>query len=246
MKKIALFLFGCLVLLQAHAQDTTSRKRAKKDWSKVSLANRPKDHFLLQLGYNHWASAPDSLQTKGIPRAVNVYFLFDFPFKTDPRFSVALGAGVATENQHFENTYIDISGSRADRLGFYNVKDTNHFKKYKLSNTYLEAPIELRFTSNPVQNLRSWKAAIGVKVGTMVGAGTRGKDLVNKEGRTINAYVMKERAKRYFNGTRLSVMARFGYGIVSIYGSYQINSFIKEGFGPDVRPLQIGITISGL
>lgn len=248
MKKVVVFVFSLLCLSQAWAQQTDSAKtkKSKKDWSKVSLANRPKDHFLFQVGYGTWTKAPDTLQTKGVPLSYNFYLMLDFPFKTDPRWSVGLGAGVAFDNKGFENTEIDVSGKKADKLGFYNVKDTLHFKKYKLVNSFLEAPVELRYSSNPEQNLKSWKMALGVKVGTMLGAGTRGKTLVNSAGNTVNAYVQKERAKRYFNTTRLSVMGRVGYGIVSVYAAYQINSFIKEGFGPDVRPLQIGITISGL
>lgn len=247
MKNVLVLFFLLLCATGILAQDTaTTVKKTKKEWSKVSLANRPKDHFLIQLGYGSWTKKPDSLNTTGIPLSYNFYFMMDFPFKTNPQYSVAVGAGIGTDNQGFDKTYIDITGSRADKLGFINVADTNHFKKYKIITTYLEAPIELRFTSNPLSSLNSWKGAIGVKVGTLIGAGTRGKTLVNKSGNTVNAYVLKERSKRYLNSTRLSIMGRVGYGIVSVYASYQINSFIKEGTGPDVRPFQVGITISGL
>lgn len=247
MKKYVLAAFSLFMVLLINAQDTLSvTKKPKKDWSKSISANRPKDHFMIQTGYNYWTKKPDSIQTNGIPISVNLYFLMDFPFKTDPRWSAAVGAGVGFDNQGFENTSIDITGQRADRLGFYNVKDTNHFKKYRLVTIYAEAPIELRFSSDPENNMRSWKGAFGVKVGTLISSHTRGKTLVNSAGSTINNYISKEKAKRYFNATRLSVMGRFGYGIVSIYGAYQINPFVKEGFGPDVRPFQVGITISGL
>lgn len=160
--------------------------------------------------------------------------------------SVALGAGVGVDNQKFSKTYIDISGQKADKLSFIDVSDTNYFKKYKLTTTYLEAPVELRFSSDPEHNLKSWKAAIGVKVGTLISATTRGKTLVNSNGGTVNAYTMKEKATRYFNKTRLSVTGRIGWGIASIYASYQVNAFIREGSGPDIRPFQIGLTLSGL
>ena len=80
----------------------------------------------------------------------------------------------------------------------------------------------------------------------MLGAGTKGKTLQNGSGNTVNNYIQKEKTKRYFNTTRLSVMGRVGVGNISLFGTYQINNFIKEGFGPDVRPYAIGITLSGL
>lgn len=247
MKKVVLVAFSLLVLVVANAQDSVKlAKKPKKDWTKSSIANRPKDHFLIQVGYNHWTKKPDSVQSGGVPLSVNFYFMMDFPFKTDPRWSAAVGAGLAIDNQGFKNTLIDVAGQKADRLGFYDVGDTIHFKKYKLVSTYLEAPVELRFSSDPENNMKSWKGAFGVKVGTLLSAHTRGKTLVSSSGATLNNYIEKEKSKRYFNGTRLSVMGRFGYGIVSIYGAYQINPFIKEGAGPDVRPFQVGITVSGL
>jgi hypothetical protein len=246
MKKLVVLCLGLMLLINLQAQDSTSTKKTKKDWSRVSLANRPKDHFLIQLGHNGWTGMPDTINTKGIPRSFNMYFMFDFPFKTDPRISIGIGAGIGSDNMYFDKTYIDITGQTKDELTFQDRSDTTHFKKYKLNTAYLEAPLELRFTADPVNPNKSFKAALGVKVGTLLSAKTKGKTWVNAAGNTLNAYTMKERAKRYFNGTRLSATARVGYGVFSLYASYQINAFIKEGFGPDIRPLQIGLTISGL
>jgi hypothetical protein len=172
--------------------------------------------------------------------------MFDFPFKTNPQWSVGIGGGVGSDNQYFENTSIDISGRTSNRLKFDNVADTNHFKKYKLNVTYLEAPVELRYTANAENPNKSFKAAIGVKIGTMTGANTKGKNLLNRNGATINGYTLKEKSKQFFNTTRFSVTARFGYSVFNLFASYQVNQFIKEGFGPDVRPLLFGIAITGL
>ena len=248
MKKI-LFLFLTVACVSAvNAQDSTSTTtKKKKDWSKIGLGNRANDHFMIQLGYNGWASAPDTINTGGLPRSLNVYFMFDFPFKSDPRFSIAIGAGFGTDNMYFKKTEIDITGRYSNKLTFRNVSDTNHFKKYKLATTYLEAPVELRFALNPANTNRSWKFAIGGKIGTLMSASVKGKTLQNKAGNTINAYTSKEKAKRFFESTRLSLTGRISYGVFGLYGSYQMNNFIKDGMGPDgIRPFQIGISISGL
>lgn len=245
MKSLAL-IFGCILLLGSAAAQQTVSPKAKKDWSKLNIANRPKDHFLIQLGYNNWSNSPDSINRSGVPRTLNMYFMMDFPFKTDPRISVALGAGLGSDHQYFKDTYIDLTGSKGDRLSFRNVADTNHFKKYKLNTTYLEAPIEIRFTQNPEKPNNSLKFALGVKIGTLLSASTKGKNLVNRNGAVLNNYTLKEKSKRYFNGTRASLTARIGYGIVSAFASYQLNAFIKDGFGPDVHPVIVGISISGL
>lgn len=229
-------------------ENTREAKKAarKNKWSNLNLANRPKDHLLLQFGMIGLSNVPDTIHTKGLSRGFNVYFMFDFPFKSNPQYSVAIGAGVSSSNIFFDKTYIDITGRNANKISFNDVSDTAHFKKYKLMNTYLEAPVELRFTADPSQPNKSWKGAVGIKIGTMVGAVTKGKTFQSSTGQTINAYTQKEKAKRFFNGTRLSLTARAGLGIISLFGSYQINPFIKEGLGPDIRPFAAGITISGL
>lgn len=223
-----------------------NRQKKKLNINQLSLANRSKDHLLLQVGFDGWSQAPDSINTGGLPRSFNMYFMFDFPFKTNPHLSVAIGAGIGTNNMYFKDTYIDITGKNKNELTFQDVSDTTHFKKYKLLTSFLEAPVELRYMFRPENPKKSLKIAVGAKVGTMLAASVKGKTLQNSSGQTINAYTSKEKAKRFFNTTRIALTGRIGFGNVSVFGTYQVNNFIKEGFGPDVRPFSVGITLSGL
>lgn len=253
--------FGLLTTASAQTDSTAAKKpvttlpvtaspakpltTSKKDWSKVSLSNRSNDHFMLQLGYTAWSKVPDSLKTKGIPRTVNAYFMFDFPFKTDPRFSIGIGVGISTSGMYFNKNTIDIAGT-TPKLIYKNAANTDHFKKYKLATSYLEVPVELRYTLNPEENNKSIKFALGAKVGTLVNAHIKGKNLQNSAGSLLNAYTLKQTSKRYFNGTRLSGTARIGIGVFSLFGTYQINTLLKTAVGPDIHPYTIGLTLSGL
>lgn len=223
-----------------------NKQRAKLNLQQLALANRSKDHLLLQVGFDNWANKNDSINTTGLSRSFSMYLMFDFPFKTNPHISIAVGAGISTSNIYFKNTYIDISGKLGNRLTFNNVSNADHYKKYKLLTTYVEAPVEFRYLVNPDKPKKSLKFAVGGKAGLLVGAGTKGKNLQNASGQTINGLIQKEKSKRYFNSARFSGLARIGYGNVSLFGTYQLNQFIKEGFGPDVRPWSVGITLSGL
>lgn len=232
------------VLIEETEQE--NKQRNKLNIQQLALAGRSKDHLLIQVGIDNWSGKNDSINTTGLSRSFNMYLMFDFPFKNNPRLSVAIGAGVGTSNIYFKDTYIDIAGRQGNRLTFNDVSDTNHFKKYKLLTTYIEAPVELRFVLRPENPKKSFKFAVGGKVGLMVGAGTKGKTLQNSSGNTINNYIQKEKSKRYFNTTRIALLARIGVGSFSVFGTYQVNQFVKEGFGPDVRPYSIGLTVSGL
>jgi len=236
MKKIltAVFLIGSIT---SFAQDQYTKK-------KVNLAGRPNDHILIQLGITNWAKKPDSINTKGLSRSFNMYFMFDFPFKSNPRISVAIGPGIGTDNIFFSKTYVDIKQNAT--LLFQDVSDTNHFKKFKLATAWLEAPLELRYSSNPATPNKSYKFAIGIKGATLLNAHTKGKDWRNKANQTLISYTQKENSKRFFNTTRFLATARFGWGPFTLYGSYQLNPLFKEGLAPDVRPYSIGLTLSGL
>jgi hypothetical protein len=37
-----------------------------------------------------------------------------------------------------------------------------------------------------------------------------------------------------------------GYGSLSLHAGYQFNSILKEGFGPTMQRISLGITLSGL
>jgi hypothetical protein len=159
--------------------------------------------------------------------------------------SIAIGPGISTDNIIFKETFVGIKEA-SPTFQISDRSDTTHFKKTKLTTVYLEAPVELRFTKDPMNPGKSLKFALGVKVGTMIKAYTKNKDLQNSNGNTLNSYTMKESSKRFFNTTRLITQARIGLGHFSLYGSYQVTTLFKDGVAAEIRPYTIGITLSGL
>lgn len=250
MKKLLFVLASSLFTYFLFAQDVPKEtKLGKKDWSKVKLTGRANDHFMIQYGIAGWAQKPDSIKTGGFSRSFNFYLMIDMPFKTDPRFSVAFGPGIGTDHIFFEKTNVTIA-NHLGQLRFQNQKDTTHFAKTKLVTAFLELPVELRFCMNPENSNKSFKVALGVKIGTLADVHTKSKKWEDKSGNTISGFsdkfVQKQKDKYFFNGNRLSGTVRVGLGNLSLYGSYQLGSLVKEGLGPTVKPYSIGFTISGL
>lgn len=241
MKKILLLLVCTFFAASLLAQDTLEIPTKKQT---IDLTNRPNDHFLFQFGYTGWTGTPDSILTGGISKSINFYFMFDFPFKTNPHLSMGFGPGISTDHIVFNKTSVGIK-DLTPSFYFSNRSDTNHFKKTKLATAYLEAPIEFRYSAHP-QTGKGLKTAIGIKIGTLINAHTRNTKWENKSGSVLNDYTMKEASKRFFNKNRLVVMGRIGMGHVSLYGSYQVTALLKDGSGPVVRPFSIGLTLSGL
>ncbi|MBS1665319.1 MAG: outer membrane beta-barrel protein [Bacteroidetes bacterium] len=233
-------------LLAPVAPATSPISKVKRDWSKANLTKRSADHFMFQLGYDNWAGAPDSINIRGFNRSANFYFMFDFPFKTDPRLSIGAGLGIGSSNIFFHQQKVLVAAQGAGTLGFPSEANGDHWKKYKLVTTYLEAPVELRFALDPEHMDKSWKFAVGVKVGLMLSAYTKAKDRVNNVGQTIGNYIEKESSKQFFNSPKLAGTARISKGVIGLFGQFQANSLIKTSAGPSVFPFSMGIVLSGL
>jgi Outer membrane protein beta-barrel domain len=257
MKKVVLMCMVALFTLSAFAQNTKqdsmvvvqkqpTPKKAKKDWSKVNLSGRANDHFMIQYGVSGWAGAPDSIRLQGFSRHFNFYLMWDFPFRSDPRFSVALGLGLGSDNIFFKNTNVGINATGTPRLPFTNLDSANRYEKYKLVTAYLEAPVELRFVANPENSNKSFKIGLGVKLGQIINVHTKGVNLQDKNGRLLSEETVKVSESKFFNSFRFLAMARIGYGNFSLSASYQINQFLRDGAGPDIKPFTIGLTLSGL
>ncbi|MBL7771407.1 MAG: outer membrane beta-barrel protein [Chitinophagaceae bacterium] len=230
MKKLLTLLLIASLSLNTFAQ--------KKLLSTSTYAKPSRDNFMLQFGYETWANAPDSIKISGIGRAINAYITYDFPIQKS-NFSFAAGAGVGVSNIYLKDQTIVLT----DTLSMIQfVDETVNYKKYKLTTTYLEAPLEFRYFSDKVDRNKGIKAAFGIKVGTLLSTHTKSKRTLNNK-----PLIEKEATKRFIESYRYSVTGRLGYGNFSVYGSYALSNLFKANQGPEnIRPIQIGLCITGL
>jgi len=238
MKKLLFIFLSLATVFNSFAQEKKNNK---------GLMSRTSDHFMVQLSNEHWVGVPDSIKNKmtGFARGANIYIMMDKRFKANPQWGAAFGVGIGSSNIFFKNMNIDIK-AKANKLPFNILDSLARFKKYKLATVFLEIPIELRFTLDPANESKSFKAALGVKVGTLLNVHTKGKALLDKNGTAINSYTSKENGKGFFNSTRLAATVRVGYGNFSLFGSYQLNNIFKDGVASPIKLFQVGLTFSGL
>ncbi len=237
MKQILNILLFCtsVVLVQAQNKLVTAIKTKSK-------AN---DFLMFQFTGNGLAGKPDSINTKSLGRGANVYVMMNYPFKTNPHFSAAIGAGIGSNSIYFSKEEVYIAGSTTN-VTFKNTSAINNFKKYKLTTAFLEAPVELRWAKTPTNMDKSFKIALGAKVGTLISAYTKGKTLQSSTGSTLGSYTDKIKSKNYFNSTRISLTARVGFGHFSLFAQYNVTGIFKENIAADMHPYGFGIAISGL
>jgi len=229
------YLFAALAIISfsaSHAQSKSSLL-AKSAYSMPS-----RDYLMIQLGYDNWAGKPDSVKTTGLGRSLNAYLCYDFPIMKS-NFSFAAGLGISTSSIFFNNQQVILTDTTS-QVQF--VPESASYKKYKLTTAYLDAPFELRYFSNKENRNDGIKVAIGLKVGTLLAAHTKGKRTLNNK-----PIIDKVSTKRYLETWHYSATARIGYGNFSVFGSYSLGSLFKVNSGPEgIRPYAVGICISGL
>lgn len=226
MKKTFKLIVLSLITLNSFSQTKSAK-------NKINLSNRPSDHLVLQLSSDSWMGAPDSISSfkKSTSRGLNFYVMLNRPFKSNPKLSVAFGLGFGTSHIFFKDMTVGITGTKST-LAFNNA---SQYSRYKLSTSYIEIPVELRFFSNPEKINKSFKVALGAKAGLLLNAHTKSK----------SDFVEKQSSKSYFNNSRLAATARIGYGYFSLFGSYNLTSIFKENVAENMRLLQVGLSLSG-
>lgn len=224
-----------------------ANSKQKKDWSKVKLdPRRPQDHFMVELGYDNWVGSTDSMNISGFNHSENLYFMYAWPFKTDARFAIAAGIGLGSSNIYFAHQEVMVAAFQNQTLAFPDEEGSNHYKKYKLTTTYLEAPVELRFSLDPEHMDHSWKFALGVKVGLMLSAYTKGRTLESATGETLGVFTVKNSSKQFFSTAEFTPTFRVSKGFIGFFAQIHANPLIKASAGPSIFPVSGGIVLSGL
>jgi len=194
------------------------------------------DFLMIQLGIDGWAGKPDYIHTTGIGKGLNVYLCKNYPLKNS-KLSFAAGIGIGSSS-----IYLDNQEARfADTTFVKFEEETKNYSKYKLTTAYFEAPLELRYFDNNVNKNKGFKAAIGLRIGTLLQAHTKG--VYSFSGVKTTDKVV---SKHFLDTWRFAATARVGYGNFSLFVAYNLNTLFKAGSGPDITPYSVGLCISGL
>ncbi len=235
-----------IAVLLILALSPTSLLLAQKDTSAShynahlpTITKPSRDFFMLELGYNKWITKPDSIKTKPVGYVLKAYVCYDFPIKKS-KLSFATGIGIDASVVYLDKQVISFNdtGVLGNSARFLN---SSTYKRYKFTTLYLQAPFELRYYGNTQNRNNGFKAALGVEVGTLLGAHTKGLRSVG--GTNIKD---KENTKRYVSPWNFAATARVGYGNFTVFGSYNITNVFKDLNGPVITPMTLGLCISGL
>ncbi len=238
MRKILALLAILLIPSLLLAQDDKMNANA----APPPIVKPSRDFLMMQLTYNNWIKKPDSVKTKPFGFGFNGFVCYDFPIKkTKLSFAAGLGVKVSVEYLDLQRMINNDTGALAAQVRFLPDPVDTGYKRYKFVTTYLTAPFELRYFSNTLNRNKGFKAAIGLQIGTLLGAHT--KALTSVSGTNIK---YKVDTKRYVSPWDFAATARVGWGNFSIFASYNLTNVFKDNAGPPITPASAGICITGL
>jgi hypothetical protein len=207
--------------------------------------------FVVEVLVNRDLQGPDRFDI-GLwgSRTANLYYQYPLRlFKS--RFSLVPAIGVSLERFKLRN--LGTFGFDADdslRILSQSEAGYDRVKKSQLITNYVEIPLELRYSSNPEDPNRSFKAAIGGRIGYLYDSFSKVK--YREDGETKK---LKDKQNFNLNDIRYGVFAKVGVGNFSVVGYYNLTNLFKDGKGPgttggpngivtDFQTFSVGISLS--
>ncbi len=181
-----------------------------------------------------WFNTPGNVQIRTVNPSANTFVTYNFAIGEKKTTTVAIGLGIGNHNMYSNNGMIQ--SIKADTITYVPTGTGLKMTKTKLSVTYLEVPLELKF-----RDKKGFKISVGFKLGYL---------LDSKEKYVGNTYVngpkqiIKRKGISQLNTFAYSPTFRIGYKSFNLFFSYQLGTVFRVGHGPQLHPMSLGITLT--
>ncbi len=174
--------------------------------------------------------AYDNFKLRSINQGVSVFAMLNFPISKSAH-TASVGFGITSQNFYTKGTYLLTPYN--DVAEFANV--IYDYERSKINVNYLNIPIEVNFKIKDM-----FKISAGFRFGIL----TTGKskyvgELYNDD----KLYRVKMLRINNLEKYVYSATLRFAYRSVYIFAAYQFSDTFKNGAGPEIKPLSIGIGV---
>jgi len=220
MKKI----FTLLFLLPAFGSFAQSGATAS-----IAKIAAKQDRLILNLNWDNWLKTTTGLEVKGFRSRGFSFLLMNEKVIGEGHTAFAWGLGFSSQNVHSNSfpTYNE-DGSKTFLSPIQNSYDLN-----KLSCNFVDAALEFRFRTSENESRKRFKISAGLKGGYLVQSHTKYEDDNGK----FKTYDIKN-----LNKFQYGVIGRIGYGKWGVSGYYSFVNLFKDGKGPELVPVSIGLS----
>ncbi len=236
MKKIisiSIILFLSISLNAQQGNDSLSYKGSAK-------IEKNKDRLIFSFNNNIWNGLPTDVKQRTISQGYSAALMFDFLTSENSLFSFGLGLGY-TRNHLYSNAVTKMNLPTDRNTIMTPIASGIDYSKNKLTFSYLNIPLELRFRSR--NNIR---VAVGLRSGLLIFASStyNGKNpdtqLYGNNGqiKIVNNDISNK--EKYL----FDITARAGWKFVTLNGSYSLSKMFVADKGPQIYPYSLGVSLS--
>ncbi len=213
----------------------------------------------------NWGSEYDYLNLryeKSIAVNLNIYEQ-NIPLNKDKNIGLITGVGLAWNNYRFsQTTYLE---PFSDKLTGYYMKDVS-VRKTKLTAMYVTVPILFEMQTKNPRRIKRFFFSVGGLISARISSHT--KIYFNEANKEYRLQVPASDPPEYKEGTfvtpgatdrniiksfnsfylqpfKFDATVRIGYGILSIFGTYSLNSMFQSGRAPKLYAWTVGISLVG-
>ena len=199
----------------------------------------PKDRLVVDFLATNWIHKRDNgMRIRYYSRGINLYGMYDIQIKKS-RVSFAIGAGISWTNIYTNAKFTDSASAGAKFQPFAKTNYRDSIKINKITETWIDIPLELRIRTNRDKLDQVWKFNVGFKFGIKVDAYTK---MVFKNPH----YNIREKPYSDFGLFRMGPTFRIGYSSFNITGYYGLLGVFKSGRGPQANEWSLGVSFNGL
>jgi len=221
-------IFSCILTISSALGQGPQPNREKPE---------RQDRLVVDFTYERFINRPDYVDFKWYNHGINAALFWDIPLRTSP-FSAAVGIGISNQG-YFSSSQIlrdsNVVGENYSDWFKVNDIDGEGVKRTKVTSTYAELPIEIRWRSQPNERGHRWKIMLGVKPGILLDV--HDKIRLNNGDKYKN-FNFSDHSEYRVNGT-----LRIAYGKVGLFAGYTVTPWFEEDKGPEMNQLSIGISL---
>ena len=165
--------------------------------------------------------------------AVNINFFEQNINLIGQKLGLVTGMGISWNNYRFDKNVVLSHDGVFD--GVNDLDPTKHYEKSKLVVSYLRVPLMLEYQTNSKMKANSFHLSGGVVGAVRIGSHSKIIYDGNKS---------KDRSDFYINPFKVDAIAKIGWGVINLYGTYSLTEMFRNNKGPVAYPFEIGITLA--
>ncbi len=236
MKKLTIVFLLFIVSLFLFSQETEMETETPPE-NEVPESLKKFDRVVFNAFWDMWQDTPEDLSINYLRSGgITIALLQDFPLRNS-NFAFAFGLGITSHNLHSDGT---IHYDPFAEISKFAIIDTLEYSINKLTLTFMDLPIELRFRTKKENPLKIYA---GFKVGLLLQEHTK---YVGDDPNSDYKIKYKEYKHHDIEKLRYGPTLRIGYKWIDIFTYYSMTSLFKKDKGPQMYPVSVGFTVSPL